>query len=517
MTPTTRAGNNSNAAGRITVLSAFSLPKVSVLFLDAGRAHLAQFVRESGRVRRVGWLSAALPMELPGAVASAELIAALTSLRSASRDSRVVVLLPAHLTLLRHMRIPPVAGRRRAALLEFEARQLLPGAADTLTWDHVPAGDQGAVHTVLLAAAKNRVLEPLCAAISEAGFSVRRVLPMASAIRASQWCRKCEPGGELVLHVGSRAVTLIAVHGRSHGARSWLPAVEVESSDRAAFSAQLVSEVRRSLLHFGGYGFPLKPGCLLLAGDRAASGCDRALLATGLEIRVEELSWSETAAAKEQGDDSALEMTGAATAELVSAELVPNLLPRTMRAQHRRRRRGHLVNALAIVLLCVPLGPLLQAVRLAREADTRGRILASQVEPAERHAAAIRASLDKLSILREQGEAWRRRSNQRGAWLRTLADLQSRVDEIGGVWINRFHLLPTENAAVQIRLCGRLQSESGDEDTAAGEMAQRARDWLALLAASPAVAEIQSAEFGEPVPGRVEFAIVVVAADSAHL
>ncbi len=516
MTPAGSADITAGAAGQLIVLPAFSSPRTSVLFCDADRASLAVFKRDAHRLRCEHHASVALPKEPAGPGNSLDgLAATLASLRSEAARGPVVLMIPAHLCLLKHLRIPRVDLRKRNKLVEFEAAQRLPGALGELSWDSLVSGEDGTNQEVLLAAAKTAVLMPLCAAAQAAGLAPQQVVPFPLALLAG--CRLTrdfagEP--ELVLHLGSRAATLLLLDRRRFAARSWLVAGDGSGPDRAGFAASLAQEVVRSVLHLRGQSNLANPVRLWLVGERTVSACDVPGLGAPLGVPVQTLELSAGPGlftGKSEGISTA-ELGGAAAVSLLKGQATLNLLPRDLRTRQRRQGRRPWLVVAAAVLVCAPVAPLVQFHRMAVAAEEKTAEIQGLIAPWQRHEEAIRTNLNECALLERQLAAWQGVQEKRSSWLRLFADWQERFEALGGVWIERLQVLPGgASGGARLGVSGRMLLPMEPTESASTAMPMRARTLLQSLEASPFVEAVESERFDGSQTGMLVFDLVLVA------
>jgi hypothetical protein len=369
----------SGAAGHHNVLPVLSYPHASVICCDAERATLGVFIRKAGRLQCQRQESVEIPAEVAGQPAA--LAEMLRSLRKSGADLEpVTVVLPSHLVLCRHVRIPRVNERKRAKIVGFEAGQSIPCPLDTVVWGSVVSGENATTQEVLLAAARLAVVEPLCAALRAAGLAPRRIVPFPLALLAA--CRHAhafteEP--ELVLHLGSRAATLLLVTARRFAVRTWLLPADFRAAGAEARTNQVAQETIRTVLHLRRQSDLAGPVRLLLA-DGAGRKCDEAVLARCLKIPVQKINLRERAAFAEGNEPVAdaaeglwAALLGGAAVRLERLHPVVDLLPPGLSRSERRRRRLPWLLAAAALVLAAPVGPLVHYQRGGAGADATAR------------------------------------------------------------------------------------------------------------------------------------------------
>lgn len=511
------AATNKGAAGRHNVLPVLSYPHASIICCDAERATLGVFSHRAGRLR----CERLVTLELPaGAAGQADALAeALRSLRKTGTGLEpVTVVLPSHLVFSRHLRIPRVNGRKRAKIVGFEAGQSIPCPLNEVAWGSVVSGENTTTQEVLLTAAKLAVVEPLCVALRAADLAPRRIVPFPLALLAA--CRHAhtfaeEP--ELVLHVGSRAATLLLLTERRFAVRTWLLPADVHASGPEVLTNQLAQETIRTVLHLRKQSDVASPVRLLLAGGAGPQG-DEVVLAHCLKIPVQRINLLDrlefAAGIKSDAEyrrNAWAELLGAAAIDLGQRQPDVNLLPPGLQKIERRRRRLPWLLTAAVLVLAAPMGPLLHYQRLSRAAEKKMRDMEATLTPLRMRDATNRARLAELEDLQRQIVAWQSLHERRTSWLAMLGDLQQRLDGVGDVWLDRMQLLPPASGApLKIVVAGRMLDRANPVTRFSTEAAARMKALLRTLDESSHFSGVEGERFDSSQPGLLGFELVLV-------
>ncbi|RXK55840.1 hypothetical protein ESB00_08140 [Oleiharenicola lentus] len=494
------------------MLPAFSFPQASVLFCDADRASLGVFRRKGTSLECLQFNSVALPRSSGEDAASptAEWVAALSSLRlGAAAEAPLILLLPPHVTLVKHLRLPRVDARKRAKLVEFEAAQKLPCSLSEVTWDTTLAGEDGATQQLMLAAVRNAALMPWCEAVAAAGFRLEQVVPFPLALLArSRLAHAFKPEPELVLHGESRAATLLLVNTEGFALRSWLMATD---HDRAANTTQLVQEVARSVLHLRAQSGLGNPTGMQLAGEWIHHAADPSLFAAKLNLPVQALPPLTGLAPTHDANAAWPELAGAAAGRLLKGHPTMNLLPAHLRTRQRRRGRKPWLTAAALVLLGAPVVPFLQFREATRAAEARSAEIEQIVAPMRQHETAMRRGLAECAELRRRIVHWQELRQRRTSWLRMFADWQQRLGALEGVWIDRLEVRAGATGELpQLEISGRMLPMPQVESLAGNGWAERAKALLQSIERSPFLSRVASERFDATQTDSLAFQLVLV-------
>lgn len=507
-----------------TVLPVFSSPVVTILHCDVECATAVRFDRRGGRMRCTAHAESVFPAGSPGD-ANSWLERACAAIRALGPNVRentpTLLVLPPHVTLLKHLRVPRVDARKRARMVNFEAGQNIPCLLNEVVWDSVHSGEDKTTQSVMLAAAKLEIVEPLCAAAREAGFAPRLVIPAALAVlAASRATRPDSNVSELLLHIGSRAVTLLARCGRNFAVRtSALSGLEAWD-DPEALGARLAGEATRSMLHFERQCGIAHPVRVWLTGVGTEQGTVEDALARHLKVPVQKLILCSgvefTAPSKGTMAPSVLiEASGAALVQLDRASARLNLLPPALRTRQRRRGRQPWLIAAGVMALGAPIAPLIHYQRLAEHAEGKVAEMQIAIAPLRARAGRIRQHVERLEKLEHQIAAWRKVRETRTAWLEFLADLEQRVNRVEGVWFERMTLVPVvEGSPLKIAVSGHVLEQNSRDGSAA---VHRVKTLTESLAESPFVLAVEAQRFDLSRSGLLGFHCVLVVAETKPL
>jgi type IV pilus assembly protein PilM len=152
---------------------------LTIIDCGASRTALGIFDRSGGRLRLENGAIERFPVQ-----ENAEdnwlrrTAAALPVLRSRVPSvGRVILVLPPHLTLTKHIRTPRVSAAKREKIVRFEAAQAIPHGLAEVVWDTTVAHEGASDSELLLTAVKLEAVNALVAAAESAGFEPALILP----------------------------------------------------------------------------------------------------------------------------------------------------------------------------------------------------------------------------------------------------------------------------------------------------------------------------------------------------
>lgn len=522
------------------------------LILDCGasRTALGEFSRHGRQLRFDHYAVEAFPAQSGGEDNwLAHTQAALLALRDKGKlAGPVVLVLPAHLTLTKFIKTPRVEPAQREKIIRFEAEQSVPYALADVAWDSVVAAAHAGELDVMLAAAKLEAIEPLCAAVSAAGFEPRLILPSPLATLAA--CRLAQPSLKeptLVLNLGARSTTLLLIEGSRFAVRTLAlggqsltqqiaenqnceteEAERIKLSERsgsltadalALHATRLAQEITRSVLHFRRQGGLANPVRVWLGGGGAQLAGLGEALAEKLKVPVvplDVLSAIEIAAGAARSDAAkdALNLAGlvgAAATQLLPDQTVLNLLPPALRREARQRRRQPWLVAAAALAVAALWPPLLHFHSVAAAATEKTAAIERALAPLREREAHNRATLQQLATLREQVAELQGIEDRRAGWLGLLADLQDRLVRVEDVWLERLTIASAPGAPLRLAVSGRMLDKTNPLAKASPETLHRVQALLAGLADSPFVAAVEAERFDNEQPGILKFDCVLVA------
>ena len=423
---------------------------------------------------------------------------ALRELRRKIRPAgRVVLTLPSHLVLTKHVRIPRISKEKWTAVIRNEAQQAIPYPLCEVAWDGVVSGEVEPGQEVMLAAAKLNVVETLCVAAEAAGFMPGEILPVPVAELASfRLLRPGAPLPALVIGLGERSANLHFLETKRQRSRTVLLPRNLSAEERAA---RLIREITVTRLHFGATA---SRQIWLLEGKEKKDGL-ASTLTERFQVPVECLDLrrdSEILAAATTG------LVGAAAVQLQLGHLKLNLLPTERRGFVEKCRRRRWLAAAAWLLVAATIPPLVQ---LRIEADgllAAASAVEKELSPLRQNSSRIAEDLQNLGKSRQRLEQlgeWRGSLRQ---WTTLLANLQEQMWKHDAVWLENMQLLSDEGGTplrLAITAC-MLESASPGPD------AGRVQHLLDGLAGSPWINRIETGRIDRRQPGilRLDFTLV---------
>ncbi len=502
----------------------FSCPFLTVVACGAGQSTWAIFRRDRAKLTCV-----AHGVE-NGSVGTEWLQTSAAAMRAArqaaGRPTPLVMILPAHVVLLKHLKVPRVEAAKRERVIRFEAEQAIPSATNEVIWDVVVSGGQETNEDLLLAAAKLDGVTSLCAAARDTGFEVRMILPSALATRAAEeLARPTYENRLLILNVGVDSATLLQVDGARFAARSWTLDSKVESVENGeAMAARLAQETNRSLMHFQRQNGLESPTRLMLAGEGVARSPKLLdLLGAKLKLSAQILDMStvvelvpEVVAGGPATLPELTDLVGAAVLQLLPGQATMNLMPPSLRRrEHLRQRQPWLVAAAALILGALAL-PLIHYHRVTVAVQANLAALEETLVPLRAREVRNRAGLEKLAVLQQQVAQLQSVQDRRAAWLKFLADLQERFTKVEDVWLENLQTVPAaKDTPMKLVVSGRMLDKTNPLAKVSPETFSRVKALLAGIVDSPFVAAVEGERFDHSRPGILKFDFVLVT-DPAH-
>ncbi len=513
-----------------------------------GRLRLDEFAFErvaSDAGREEAWLERARP--------------ALAALRGRVKHPGPVVLtLPGHQLLAKHIKTPRVEPAKRARVIRFEAEQSIPYALADVAWDHVASGEGELDLDVLLLAAKLDAVESLCSAVEQAGFPVQRVLPAPLATLGAVQLLPAAKSSSVVLNLGARSTLLLLVGPGRFSVRTialggagltqqiataqQCDAADAESikcSERTAhlaapametYALRLAQEVTRTVLHFRRQSAGETPDRVWLTGGGARLAGLAEFLAARLKVPVERLdALSAIEIGRQPADANAasqalglVDLLGAAAALLKDGSALADLRPPRLKQQAVSRRRAPWFAAAAVLALGAFLPPVLHHRAVATEARAKAAAIEAELAPLRQREARNRANLAKLAALQPQAAALQGVAARRDRWLALLADLQDRLGKVEDVWLERMQVAADGGAAgagapLRITVSGRMLDRANPLSKASPDTYARVKTLLGSITESPFVAAVQGERFDGNQPGILRFDFILVAESTSPL
>lgn len=463
----------------------------------------------------------------------------------------VTVVLPGHLVLTKFVKTPRLEPTKREKVILFEAQQSMPCALSEVVWGHAVAGETVEGVEEMLCAVKRETVEALCAAVEQAGVSLRAVVPGPVALVAAyRRARSADALPTVLLEIGARTTTLALVEARQFHLRtlplggeafpprttenpegSWADAEERErepgSRDAGApaletLAGRLAVEVTRSVLHFKRQSGAAEPGRIVLAGGGARLDGLADLLGARLRMPVEQfdaLSGIEIAPAAAGAAGQAVHLAaacGAAALQFSSRSLAIDLRPARLKsAEDTRRRRPWLMAAVGLAASALLL-PLLHWRNVERELRAKIAAIDAVIAPLREREDSHRRDLARLAELTRRAGELQAVHDRSVSWQQFLADLQDRLGQVEDVWLERLQLAPapaTDRAvpgALRLAVSGRILDRTSPLAKVSPDAYRRATDLLGSLAQSPFLSAVESERFDDEQPGILRFDFVLV-------
>ena len=519
-----------------------STSRITIIDCGASRTALGVFNLSGGRLQCVHVAVAQFPVRAAGEDRWLENTApALRTLNDGGKwTGPVVLILPAHLTLIKQIKTPRVEPAKREKIIRFEAEQAIPYALAEVVWDTVISGQREGEEEVMLAAAKSDILEQLCAVALTAGFTPSRILPSALATLAG--FRLAQPARSqpaLVLNLGSRSTTLLQTDGKRFVARTLAlggniitqqlaenqdceadEAERIKLSERntglvadgmESLATRLAQEISRSVLHFGRQSGLANPLQVFLTGGGARLAGLGELLAAQLKIPVERFA---APGAVEINAASALSLTdlfGAAVIELLPLQPTLNLLPPRLRQRDSLRRRQPWLIAAAVLAVTALLPPIIHYWQVAATARAKIAAMEEAIAPLRAREARNRANLAQLAQLKTQVAQLQSVSDRRTGWLQLFAGLQERLVKVEDVWLEKLQTIPpAPGVPMKLVISGRMLDKTNPLAKVSPDSYERVKTLLANIVDSPFVATVENERFDNRQPGILRFDFVLV-------
>ena len=556
-----------------------SLPRI--LAVDVGASHIAGGVFEAGENRRLllrCLAFAGFEGDPAGEDRTPERLAAfLRDFAGGEKNGTAAVMsLAGHHTLFKFARIPSLDPANEAEAISLEAARLIPGPLDEVVWDHRVFTGDGQERELMLAAAQRDAVQSHRTAAATARLRLQRLTPAALALRAGFRLNHPEAtSGVIVADVGARSTNLLFLDGDRFSVRTValggnqiteavaaqipldfsgaealklsvfagrsdsspsLPEHAAVFAAKADFVRRLGSEIVRSSLNHRRRTAAAAPEVLFLTGGGAALPDLPALLAERMKLRVERYDplervvvGNETAPGAEPVRASLANLIGLA-APLVAPEAGEiNLVSAGRQPAFDGRMRERLALAVAagcVAALLAPIGYFHQ--RAARFQEEAARVTA-QAGPWRALRTLNAQQLEKIAGLRGQIDALERAVALKSSWANFLDDLQSRLGEVGDVWLDRLAILPAspgevrvgpvpdsrsgktpDAAAVRLSVSGRLLDVAQPLAKAGPESIAKVKRLVASVAESAFVSAVEHERFDSSQSGLLRFDFTLV-------
>jgi len=470
-----------------------------------------------------------------------------------ARECRLAI--PDHLTLTKLVKTPAVAVEDLPQVLRFEATQGIPFPLDEVSWGGLVARNDGEEMELVISAAKLDAVEPICAAAESAQLLPTHCEPAALALWRVFSREVHEPS--LLVDVGARSTQVIIDGGAAscylrtlnfggHTVTSALAQTlgcdfaEAEAAKRQAlrsveeaelpresgvllreavkkaaspFAQKLGSELLLTKLAYFRKSGAVEPSRVYLCGGGSALLGLREKIAEVLSLPVCELpppSGMEVAtslAGKVPVAASDLyTLYGLALGVALPETQQLNLLPVGRRAVREAKIRRPWWLAAAALLVMLPLPLLLWQRSAIAAVHARVAAVDAAAAPLLRLSASNAQAQAEEGALRARLEALNRLNARRESWLGLFADLQTRLNDVGDVWLARLHYnAPSTDPVRETDSPPTATIEIGGwllEGPRADEALQRLFD---ALQASGFVQRIERERYDRSRPGLIRF------------
>ena len=496
-------------------------------------------------------------------------------------DMPVGYALPGNLVLTKYLKIPQVPVKKREKVVAFEARQNIPYPIADVAWDDNLIDEDDLDFETVIAASKSELVESLSLYGKQSKMDPDVIEPtFVGLINAFRFNEPETSGCSLLLSIGAKSTDIVFFDGSKFYSRNVslggntvtqeirgaldLPFDDAENIKRAAISGdplptgehiafreaqesflkKLNIEISRTLAIYKNHGYDDDPvrcyitgGGSLLPNLQGGLG-DRLGLPVGHFDPLKEVRVSTSCSDEKLEMDKAFlaEAIGIAIGRFLPDSTQINLLPRSILWQRKfKRQQPYYLFAGLVACASIAL-PLVNTKIAAQRYEEEIRNLDSKVIPLRELNTRINnriADIEKLrSVIGEASMIAESRSN----WIQFLNDIQSRLDDVEDVWIDRIEVArpvtlasntsnrfnskrnnasAAEPSKVRLHLEGRLLDVSNPLSTVSQESNRRVSALLDSFAASEFVEGLENESFDNNVPGILKFNFTLVV-DSAR-
>lgn len=487
----------------------------------------------------------------------------------------VHVSIPGHVALTKTTRTPAIAKTRQRKIAEFEASQIIPYPLSDVIWDFSVLSQAESELEMMIVAAKQETIVPLCEAAEAAHLRVERIAPSCVALRDAfrfsypeilepvllvsigarstdvilvdairSYTRTISIGGDLVTAAVADALALDRVAAEllksaelqsAQSSSTEPPMLEAVETTMVSFANRLAAETAKSIATIRQHT-SRTPVAVYLTGGGSLLECLTRILEERLSIpvtRFDALRRVDLSTDASTLDITAAratlgELVGLAAAGLFGeVDTGVNLMPQELRTGREFRRRQPWLIAAAAVLALSVLPPIQHFRRIAKRANfaaTRIEAVVAPMRVFKQRNLETMAALDRDRVeISRLVEITRKQTS----WTDFLADIQSRVSRVDGAWIQKLSVVPTgsgESEATsnpaseprRIKLGGYLLDRNYVSSRESAETFAKVKQLLADLGQSPLIAAIESEQFDRGQNGILKFEFTVVASQSAH-
>ncbi len=481
-----------------------------------------------------------------------------------------VLAVPAHLALVKFIKIPTVGQTQREQIIRFEAAQSIPYPLEEVCWAGMAMGRDGEEEAFMIGAVKTGAMTALCDAVKAAGLTPKDAIPGALALwRAWRYGYGDNAGGSgaLVVDIGARSTQLVFagmercfVRTLGLGGNMITQAIATElsldfiqaealkrqglsgngglpenSPERmtvaraaAGFTQRLQSELTRALAGHARQAGANQPTQMLLTGGGALLPGLAAALGEKLSLPVkayDALRGVEVSArARVDGVESAgpqlAILTGLAVEWLAPGARTLNLLPVALRdeAAVRQARLCWIAAMLLLIVAMLPPGWHFRA--RVRQAKAEAAQIERQLAPLRMLEVRNAQNLARLEMVRREVKALDDLVAAKTAWRDFFADLQNHLCEVEDVWLERLQVVSDEPARhdaqnkkpppLRLELSGRLLDARNPVSKVSPESYARVKHLLDRIAGSRFVSAVEEERFDTSKPGILRFDFTLV-------
>ena len=496
-------------------------------------------------------------------------------------DMPVGYALPGSLVLTKYLKIPQVPVKKREKVVAFEARQNIPYPIADVAWDDNLIDEDDLDFETVIAASKSELVESLSLYGKQSKMDPDVIEPtFVGLINAFKFNEPGTSGCSLLLSIGAKSTDIVFLDGSKFYSRNVslggntvtqeirgaldLPFDDAENIKRAvvagdplptgehiafkeaqdSFLNKLNVEISRTLAIYKNHGYDDDPvRCYITGGGTLLPNLqggleDRLGISVGHFDPLKEVRVSSSCSHEKLEMDKAFlaESIGIAIGRFLPDSTQINLLPRSILWQRKFKRQQPYYLFAGLVACAAIALPLVNTKIAAQRYEEEIRNLDSKVIPLRELNTRINnriADIEKLrSVIGEASMLAESRSN----WIQFLNDIQSRLDDVEDVWIDRIEVArpvtlasntsnrfnsernsanPAESSKVRLHLEGRLLDVSNPLSTVSQESNRRVSALLDSFAASEFVEGLENESFDNNVPGILRFNFTLVV-DSAR-
>ena len=468
--------------------------------------------------------------------------------------------LPGRRTLVKFVRTPLIGKSRPEHVMEFAARQNIPGELAQVEWGHLLVAEDGPDLEIMLAAIKCEDAAKIHNAAAAAGFRVTQMVPSSIAMRqAFHYSLPAERDSILVAEIGARSTHLLFIQGGRFFIRTLALGgdavtqtmadelqIDFESAERlkiqvltsgreavrdpgvhvavgkatASFAGRLHQEILRTTISYRGHSGAARPGIIHLAGGGSLLPGLPTILADQLAVRVvcfdplSNVTLVPTARVlAEEAAPMLAGLVGLATSLIDEGWPALNLLPSAVGQARMARRRQSTLLAAAALAAAAPLPVIWHYHRVTAAAVRASAVIEARLVPARDLAM---RNADNLAVIREAGRRINTLGDVVGArsnWIVFLNDLQDRMAHAADVWQERLQFnhpagnggKPPLSVVPRLTHNGRMLDDGSPGATSGAVSPGRVTGLLQLLGRSPFVSKIENEHFDHTQPGLLRF------------